>query len=81
MGAGVSTKALEDFDAALKGSDGSDGSDRLVVGHCELLTLPPKMLERATHLKELRLEHAKLKQLPASFGCLVLLEYVLPGGF
>jgi leucine-rich repeat protein SHOC2 len=39
------------------------------------------MLERATHLKELRLEHAKLKQLPASFGCLVLLEYVLPGGF
>ncbi|OWZ13517.1 putative LRR protein [Phytophthora megakarya] len=71
MGAAVSTKALEQFDAALKDSE---TTKRLVVRDCELLVLPPKDLERTIHLRELRLEHAKLKQLPASFGCLLLLE-------
>ncbi|KAL4174828.1 hypothetical protein KRP22_006757 [Phytophthora ramorum] len=71
MGAGASTKALGEFEAAL---ESSDSTSKLVVTSCDLLVLPPEILERAAHLRELRLEHAKLKQLPASFGCLVLLE-------
>ncbi|RLN86292.1 hypothetical protein BBJ28_00001860 [Nothophytophthora sp. Chile5] len=71
MGAGASTRALEELEAALHGA-GDAG--KLVVRHCDLRALPPELLARATHLRELTLEHAKLRQLPASFGCLVLLE-------
>ncbi|KAF4043241.1 Leucine rich repeat [Phytophthora infestans] len=71
MGAGVSTKAFKEFDAALKDTE---VTGKLAVRDCDLFALPPEVLERATHLTELRLEHAKLKHLPASFGSLILLE-------
>lgn len=69
MGASVSTRALEQLEDAL-----ADGSTTLAIADRDLLVLPPAAIAKAIHLRELTLCGTRLGTLPASFGCLVLLE-------
>lgn len=69
MGASVSTRALEQLEDAI-----TEGCTSLTITNRDLLLLPPAAIAKAIHLRELTLSSTRLGTLPASFGCLVLLE-------
>lgn len=70
MGGSVSTRALDEFEDAL--ADGQQTA--LTIVNRDLLVIPPVAIAKAIHLRDLTLNNTKLGTLPASFGCLVLLE-------
>lgn len=73
MGASISTRALSEFEDALQANQTT-----LKVCDRPLVLIPPAAIAKAIHLRELTLNNTELTTLPASFGCLVLLEWVSP---